>query len=306
MQGSRLEAYLPEFWRNWGDLIVLSNAQNLPPPPWESGAPRRFLLCQRSLRLAFLIFGGVAGIIFALAGVFYLIAPAYTAAALHAMMDLYQARADWAYRYLSGMTVVLLNNTLATLLASSLGVTAALLIAHLHVRTGESAFEEPKRGWAKMIIHAVVTGASWVLAPVRRIHHSSARVAVSVAVLAPALSVVCNGALLGIWLGSCLAEGQLAGILKGIQSIAPHAVFELPVICTASAVGLHLALHLMEVAHTQPQMIAQRAAQCLTSPALRRTWGGLFLFVLIAAVIETRISWDLQERLYAASATGVF
>jgi len=273
----------------------------LPPPPWEAREVRRLLLCRRSLRLAVRLFLGVAGVIFSLAVLFYLIAPAYTAAALQAMMDLYQARADWAYRYLSGMTVVLLNNTLAVLLASSLGVLGALLIARLHFRSGGVLPEESRPGVAQGIIRGVVIVAGWILVPVKRIRHAVARVAVAVAVLTPALSVVCNGAVLGIWLGSCLAEGQMAGILKGIQSIAPHAVFELPVICAASAVGLHLALHLMEVARTQPQMIAQRAAQCLTSPALRRTWGVLFLFVLISAVIETRISWDLQERLYAAS-----
>lgn len=281
-----------------------SYVSNLPPPPWEARQAGRFLVCRRSLWLATRIFLGVAGIIFSLAVVFYLIAPAYTAAALHAMMDLYQARADWAYRYLSGMTVVLLNNTLAGLLASSLGAVGALLIARLHFHGEEVLGDESRPSLAYGIVRGVVTVAGWILAPVKLVRHAVARVAVAVAVLAPALSVVCNGALLGIWLGSCLAEDQIAGILKGIQSIAPHAVFELPVICTASAVGLHLALYLLEVARTQPQMIGQRAAQCLTSPALRRTWGVLFLFVLISAVIETRISWDLQERLYAASTMG--
>jgi hypothetical protein len=256
------------------------------------------------MRLAARLFAGTAGVVFTVAVLFYLVAPAYAAAALHAIMDFYQARAEWAYRYLSGLTVVLLNNTAAALIASSLGVAAALVIARLHARPGESTSEAEGGGIAQGIIQGVVAGASLVCARIGRIRHLPSRVAVSMAVLAPVLSVVCNGALLGIWLGSCLAGDQLAGILKGLRSIAPHAVFELPVICAAAAVGLHLALHLIEVACTQPQMIAQRAAQCLTSPALRRTWGLLFLLILIGAVVETRISWDLQERLYASAGGG--
>ena len=67
-------------------------------PPWDLTETRRFLWCRRSMRLAARLFAGTAGVVFTVALLFYLVAPAYAAAALHAMMDFFQSRAEWAYR----------------------------------------------------------------------------------------------------------------------------------------------------------------------------------------------------------------
>jgi len=254
------------------------------------------------VRLAVGLFSLAAAGVFSLALIAYLIVPAYAKAALHAVMDFYQARADWVFDLVSGLAGVLINNSLAALIASSLGVVGALLV--VRCQTGE-AVEAPTVPWsdrlAQALIHGLVASTAFILSPVRQIRDLPARTAVAIAILAPSLSLICNGALLGIWLGTALTDEQMVGVLKALLSIAPHAVFELPAICLAAAVGLHLALRLTDTARVEPQRLAAHARECLTSPQLRRTWGILFLLVLIGAVLETRVSWDLQETLRIAS-----
>lgn len=261
----------------------------------------RLLVSRWSLRMAAHIFVGAAALTLTVALFAYLLAPSYTRAALRAVMEIYQARANWAFRYLAELPAIILNNGAAAFTASGLGVVGALTIAALHRRTGEGSLSSRNFDpFSAFVVQGVIAAARLVLPKLTDLHNFAIRTAVAVAALPPLLSLVCNGGLLGIWLGSAFAEEQLEGMGKAIVSIAPHAVFELPAVCLAAAVGLQIAAWLMEQPAEEPHAFIQRARQCLRSPLLHRTWGGLFLLILIGAVLETRISWGLQEQLFAA------
>lgn len=217
------------------------------------------------------------------------LAPTFSRGVFAALTAFYLAPVDFASRYVSLFAAVVLANSLAALIASSLGAAGAALLARLHERDERTQTSYGLLGRASYRLAQSWCWLGALAAPELRSASSfGARSAAAISVLAPRASALLAGGVLGLHLAGALVQHWTPGAVNLVVGLFPHALFEFPAIALSLAVGLALADELALRASEGLSALRQRALAMLASPSLRRTLALVLALVVIGAAFEVR------------------
>lgn len=242
-----------------------------------------------ALSQAVRIFGGAAAVAFVGIVVLIAVAPNLGTSFVAALQRIYFAPGDLVRKYINALFAIILGNCLAAGASSSLGAVGAGVLARVQQSSDATARDYGALGRVSYVLMDLLCRLSAALIPpLGRVADFSARTAAAVAALAPRLSLVCSGSVLGIYLGAELATGWVAGLWATIGDLAGHAVFELPAAWMAAAIGITASERFVRAAQRGPSALRGAAREFLTSAPYVRAIGLVVGLILVAAAIEVR------------------
>ena len=235
------------------------------------------------------LFAGAAVVAFVLIVVVTTVAPDFGRSVVAALERFYYAPANLVRKYIDIFFVIVIGNSLAAAASSTLGAVGAIALA----RVGQSSQERPRdygaMGRASYRVMDLLCRLAAAFVPaLSRARDPAARGAAAVAVLAPRLSLVCSGAVLGIYLAAALTTGWLEALWAAVIDLVPHAAFEVPAAWMAAAIGIAVSDRLVAAATRGPSALRRGARAFLASSPYARAVGIVLALIFIAAAMEVR------------------
>jgi hypothetical protein len=173
--------------------------------------------------------------------------------------------------------------------SAGLGTVGAAILSRLHEHDQDRDVDYGLPGRASYSVAAAWCWLGGLAAPrIRAVADFSVRSTVAVSALAPRLSLLATGGVLGLHAAVALIERWTTGVAEFAVRIAPHGLFEFPAIALSAGIGLAAADELISRAHDGPLAVRQRALAILTSPAFRRTLGVVAALIVVGAAVEVR------------------
>ncbi len=206
-----------------------------------------------------------------------------------ALRDIYGLPVDLVGRYVSIYVAIVVANAVAAAVSAGLGTAGAALLSRLHERDQQREVDYGLSGRASYSVAAAWCWLGSLAAPrISTIADFGARSSVAISALAPRLSLLATGAVLGLHAAAALIERWIGGVVELATQIAPHGLLEFPAIALSAGIGLAAADELINRAHEGPRAVRERALGILTSRAFRRTLAVVGALIVIGAAVEVR------------------
>ena len=267
----------------------------LPDARERSGLGAGLLWSRQTLLTAIRIFGAATLLSFLVGTGVGAFVPGFETHIWRAISSICFFPSEWLAELLPSYFVILLNNMRASLITVALGGLGALVLARLNGRAAQRATAAaPGRAaqvlerTATAVAAACIWAGSLVFPHLRDARREFAvRTSAGLAAVVPALSLLGNGALLGLYLALGLLGGWTHGLLSSGQDLFPHGFLEFPAILLSGAIGLNIALRLIPRSPEHGCSWQERLARtCLTSDAFATSYGIILCLIAVAAALE--------------------